>query len=307
MRTDVEFAGHHGTTLRGWRYTPEGANGAERPGIVMAHGFSATKEMGLDAYAEVFCAGGFEVLVYDHANLGSSDGEPRQEINPWAQARDYRRALDWFGAQRGVDPARLGIWGSSYSGGEVLVVAAVDARVRAVVANVAFAGLPGVDYGDTEACEAAWAAMSAALDDETGGGPADTGDPVGPITVVREPGMADDAAVFLDQPESSEWFLAMAAERAPAWRNSVTLRNGFGSEPVWDPGLAVSRLGGTPVLFVVATDDRLAATDVTVAAHRRATEPKRLVMIEGHHFTPYAGAALDEASGAACDWFTEWL
>ena len=64
------------------------------PGVVMTHGFSATKEMALDRYAEVFEKAGLVVLVYDHRNLGASDGEPRQRINPWAQARDYRRAID---------------------------------------------------------------------------------------------------------------------------------------------------------------------------------------------------------------------
>ena len=161
MRTDVEFPGHHGTTLRGWLYAPDTCPAAGAPGVVMAHGFSATKEMGLDAYAEVFCAAGFAVLVYDHRNLGSSDGEPRQEINPWAQARDYRRAIDWFAAQPGVDGERLGIWGSSYSGGEVLVVGAVDERVRAVAANVPFADMPGTDYGDAVASDERWEALRA--------------------------------------------------------------------------------------------------------------------------------------------------
>src|SRR5579864_9816095 len=35
-----------------------------------------------------------------------------------------------------VDPARIGIWGSSYSGGHVLVVAAIDRRVKCVVSQV---------------------------------------------------------------------------------------------------------------------------------------------------------------------------
>jgi uncharacterized protein len=61
-RTDVEFPAHDGTTLRGWLYQP-GADGTSRPGIVMSHGFSATKEMALASYADVLCAGGLAVLV----------------------------------------------------------------------------------------------------------------------------------------------------------------------------------------------------------------------------------------------------
>src|SRR5690348_14246260 len=96
----VDFAGAHGSRLRGDLYLPEagGAQLAEAgpgpyPGLVMAHGFSATRRMGLPDFARCFAAAGIAVLVYDHRNLGDSEGVPRQLINPWAQARDYRYAL----------------------------------------------------------------------------------------------------------------------------------------------------------------------------------------------------------------------
>ena len=50
--------------------------------------------------------------------------------------RDYRNAITFVQTLDGVDPERIGIWGTSYSGGHVLVVAAVDRRVRCVVAQV---------------------------------------------------------------------------------------------------------------------------------------------------------------------------
>ena len=125
--------------------------------------------------------------------------------------------------------------------------------------------------------------------------------------MVRGPDTDADTPVMLDQPESAEWFLRMGAEVAPSWQNQVTVRGGFGGEPTWDPGLAVSHLANTPLLMVVATGDRLASADVAVATYDRATEPKRLVMVEGHHFTPYDGAGFDIASAAAADWFSEHL
>ena len=93
MRTDVEFDAE-GTTLRGWLYVPDGATGPV-PTIVMAHGFSAVKEMYLDRFAEVFAAAGLGALVYDNRNFGASDGEPRLEIDPWEQVRDYRHAITY--------------------------------------------------------------------------------------------------------------------------------------------------------------------------------------------------------------------
>src|SRR3954454_5587962 len=136
----VDFAGAHGTRLRGDLYLPA-SGAAAYPAIVMAHGFSATRRMGLNGFARCFAAAGIAVLAYDHRNLGDSEGEPRQLINSWAQARDYRYALTWLAERPEVDADRLGIWGSSYSGGEVLVVGAIDDRVKVVVANAPFAGL----------------------------------------------------------------------------------------------------------------------------------------------------------------------
>ena len=99
-------------------------------------GFSAVKEMFLDDLAEAFAAGGLGALVFDNRNFGASDGEPRQEIDPWAQVRDYRHAITYAQTRPEVAGDRIGVWGTSYSGGHVLVLGAIDKRVRCVVAQV---------------------------------------------------------------------------------------------------------------------------------------------------------------------------
>jgi fermentation-respiration switch protein FrsA (DUF1100 family) len=240
------------------------------------------------------------VLVYDHRNLGASDGEPRQEINPWAQARDYRRAIDWLSRRPEVDADRIGVWGSSFSGGVVLVLGACDRRVKAVVANVPFAGLPGVDYADTGE---RFSNLRASLLDESGCGPADSArDAIGPVAVVEEED--NDLPVFLPQPESREWFLRAGGEAGSRWRNRATL---IGMGAGWDPGVCVERIAPTPLLMVVATQDRLAATEVSRAAFARAREPKRLEMVPGHHFDPYDDSCFEQAANAARDFFAQHL
>src|SRR4051794_21357144 len=134
MRQDIEFDAE-GTTLRGWLYVPDGAKGPA-PTIVMCHGYSAVKEMYLDAFAEVFCEAGFAALLYDNRCLGASDGEPRTEIDPQAQVRDYRHAITYARSREEVDGDKIGVWGSSYSGAHVLVVGAIDRRVKAVASQV---------------------------------------------------------------------------------------------------------------------------------------------------------------------------
>jgi dienelactone hydrolase len=134
MRRDIEFSAE-GVTLRGWLYLPEGAAGPV-PTVVMAHGLSAVKEMYLDRYAEVFADAGLGALVFDNRCLGASDGEPRQEVDPWLQVRDYRHAITYARTLPEVDRERIGVWGSSLSGGHALVVGAIDRRVKCVVSQV---------------------------------------------------------------------------------------------------------------------------------------------------------------------------
>ena len=302
-RIDVEFPSHDGVTLRGWLYRPDGARAAPGPAVVMAHGFSATRAMGLDRYAEVFAEGGVTALVYDHHGLGVSDGDPRQVIDPWLQARDYRAALTWVAARDDVDASRIGVWGSSFAGGVVLVVAAVDRRVRAVVANVPWSGSPGVDYLNTDA---SFAAVRDALDDPDGPGTvAARGEPAGPAAVVEAPDEALPA--FLPQPESSEWFLRVGRASGSGWENRVWFGVPPDDAPTFDPGVAVGHVAPTPLLMVVATDDNLAATDVALAAFERAGEPKSLEVIEGHHFVPYDGEAFTCAATRARDFFLDSL
>ena len=74
-RRDIAFDAE-GTTLRGWFYPAEGAT-APGAAVVMAHGFSAVKEMYLDSFAEVFAAAGLNVLVFDNRGFGASDDNNR--------------------------------------------------------------------------------------------------------------------------------------------------------------------------------------------------------------------------------------
>ena len=301
MIREVEFAAGDGTALRGRLYVPDRVITGTRPGVVMTHGFSATIDMALGDYAERVCEAGTVVLAYDHRHLGASDGEPRQLINPWRQTRDQIDALTWLAAQPEVDGDRLGVWGSSFSGGQVLVLGAVDARVKAVVANVPFVG----GFPAEASVGERYVELRDALLDDSGAGPADaTEDPIGPFSVVTEAGRDD--RVFMKQPESAEWFLDRGRRPGVRWENRVWLRRAFGSTPAFDPAVAAPHLHA-PLLMVVATNDDVASTDAELATFAVAPEPKELVTIEGHHFTPYSGAALERAADAAAAWFTQWL
>jgi uncharacterized protein len=132
-RRDVEFRSE-GTRVRGHLYLPEGAG--PHPALAMAGGWCYVKELVLPEYARAFAEAGIAVLAFDYRNFGESDGEPRQHVDPWAQIEDYKNALSHLETLGEIDPHRLGVWGISYSGGHVLIVAATDPRVKCVISNI---------------------------------------------------------------------------------------------------------------------------------------------------------------------------
>lgn len=132
-RKDICF-NSHGVQCAGWFYRAE-AQG-DRPCVVMAHGLGGIKEMRLDAYAERFAAAGYNVLVFDYRYFGASGGEPRQLLDIRSQLQDWTAAIEHARGLPGVDPQAIVLWGSSLSGGHVIAVAAGDARIAAVIAQV---------------------------------------------------------------------------------------------------------------------------------------------------------------------------
>jgi fermentation-respiration switch protein FrsA (DUF1100 family) len=297
MREDIEF-GAEGAILRGWFYRPPGASG-EVPCIVMAHGFSATKEMHLDDYAEVFCDAGLACVVYDNRGFGASEAAPgrrRQEIDPWEQVRDYQHAITYARSRPEVDAERIGVWGSSYSAAHSYVVGAIDRRVKAVCGQVPlisgrrnFETLVRVDFW-----QATWDMLAADRQARARGE-----DPAMLPVVDADP----TAQSALPTPDSYEFF---SAYEGTAWRNEVTLRS-LELFQGYEPGDYLKRISPTPLLMVVAPNDRLTPGEWACEAYETAAPPKRLVLLPGGHFDAYTGEGFEISSAAARDWFMQHL
>jgi len=60
---------------------------------------------------------GFAVHVFDYRHFGASTGEPRQLLDIGRQHDDYRAVIAWARQLDGIDPDRIVLWGSSFSGG----------------------------------------------------------------------------------------------------------------------------------------------------------------------------------------------
>ncbi|GAX82731.1 hypothetical protein CEUSTIGMA_g10157.t1 [Chlamydomonas eustigma] len=128
----------HGVGVEAWLYTPIQNSRDGHPVIVMAHGLGCQKDMGLHAYAVQFVLAGFAVVAFDHRTFGGSDGEPRQLVKWWRHVEDWVAVVNDI--KNGVlghdiNPTKIGLWGVSYSGGQVLATAAkLGDTVSAVVA-----------------------------------------------------------------------------------------------------------------------------------------------------------------------------
>ena len=272
-RRDIAFDAE-GVVLRGWFYRAASA----APTVVMAHGFSGVKEHYLGEFAETFAAAGLNVLVFDHRNCGASDGAPRGELDPWAQVRDYRHAITFAQSLPEVDGARIGIWGTSYSGGHVLVVGAIDRRVKCVVAQVPH--ISGSESGRRRVRADQAPALLARFDADRAA--RFRGEPPGMFPIV-----SDDPAQPCALPGKDCWDFFMDAQaRAPTWRNEVTLRT-LEMAREYEPGIYVPRISPTPLLLVVAPEDQLPPPDLMLDAYERALHPKKLVLLRGGHFDPY--------------------
>lgn len=103
----------------------------------MAHGIGGTRDSGLEPFAEAFAEAGLDVLLFDYRNFGASTGEPRQLGWPPRHRDDYRAAVSFARGLDGVDPERIILWGTSWSGGHIVYVAAGDPQVAAVISQTA--------------------------------------------------------------------------------------------------------------------------------------------------------------------------
>lgn len=296
----VEFPSES-AVLRGFLLRPVDARGP-LPAIVMAHGTSATVPMVAIQYAREFAARGFAVLVYDHRNFGRSEGEPRQEINPWVQCRGYRDALGFLAGRPEVDSARLGLWGDSYSGREVIVVGACDARPKAIVAQCPVFGatVPALEPG----AEVMETIRGTLRDGNLHGGPEHT---TGPLPVVSADPHASPS--LLAPIQAFRWFIDHGGRPGSGWVNRVT--RVLPPTPVpYSPYLCAPFVRAA-TLLMAAPDDEMVHCDygVTSSAYNLMRCDKEWYDIKDGHFglLYHPGDRFTEAVAIQADFFARHL
>ncbi|MAV37480.1 MAG: hypothetical protein CMJ59_18730 [Planctomycetaceae bacterium] len=147
-----------GTRMVGETFSLLSHGGKKRPTIVMCHGWGGTAA-GLRRDAVVFARGGYFVVTFDYRGWGASDArvvlvgpapkekqegaftaqvrEVRGVVDPIDQTTDLLNTVHWVHGEAQCDADKIGLWGSSYSGGHVVYAAARDQRIKATVSQVA--------------------------------------------------------------------------------------------------------------------------------------------------------------------------
>ena len=285
MRYETITFTHDAAELAGWIALPDA--GGPHPVVIATHGLSGIIDIDLERYAAVFVDAGYAVLAYDHRNWGRSGGEPRGETDPWRQVADLREAISVARARPDVDADRVGLWGTSYAGGHVLTVSALDRRVRCAVAQVPLiSGARTFDaWVPAEKREKFLARLDADRDARSrGDAPAVT-------------------AAAIEGSETAEWI--DTNDEHGRYVNSLTLRS-FDLLRTYEPVAFAPRIAPTPLLMIVADHDTQTPTAWQLEAFDAIGEPKRLHRIDCRHYDVYM-SRLDEAADAAARWYREHL
>lgn len=133
----VTFKNRYGITLAADMYLPKNPT-AKLAAIVVSGPFGAVKEQSSGLYAQALAERGFATLAFDPSYTGESGGEPRNVASPDINTEDFSAAVDFIGLRPEIDRERIGVIGICGWGGMALSTAAIDKRIKAVVASTMY-------------------------------------------------------------------------------------------------------------------------------------------------------------------------
>jgi pimeloyl-ACP methyl ester carboxylesterase len=283
------------TTCNADLWLPIQPAGAPKPPvIVMAHGFGGLKDWSLPNFAERFVKAGFAVVRFDYRGFGKSGGQPRRVVDGKEHVKDWLAAIDAVSKRPDVDGQRLGIWGTSYSGGQVLVAGAErPGVVKAVSAQVPFVnGLSSsLKFPLKYQLMASWYAMRDMLrsDSET------------PLYV---PIVAKDAFSALVCDECVEGYASLHPQ-GTGDENKVAARV-FMTLPFFFPGMRAGDIQA-PTLIIAAENDGLIPVERVRAAAKDLKHGEYVELKGANHFSPYTGPLFEQVVAKQTAFFKQNL
>ncbi|MCI5209115.1 MAG: alpha/beta fold hydrolase [Candidatus Electrothrix sp. ATG2] len=288
QKKSVEF-NSEGSKVVANLYLPQ-SNIVDAPAILLCNGFAGVKELLLPAFAEYFASAGYIAMTFDYRGFGGSEGEPGRLV-PALQIEDIKNAITFLSQRPEVDSSRIGLWGTSYGGANVVVAASEDVRVKAISVQLTFAdGERVITSGMNEDERSKFFGTIEKMEkkkERTGK------EMMVPIVKV----LSDD--------QSKEFYKEYADEysalkiKIPFLTIAETLKH--------KPVNAISNVN-VPVLVVAATNDSVNPISESRSLFEAANEPKELFELEETtHYEVYSGSAFDEVATRQVSWFNNYM
>lgn len=240
--------------------------------IVQGPGWLGLKDAALYVrYHKALTAAGFAVLIFDYRGFGDSGGD-RTLLSPRRQLEDLESAVTYLESRPDILRDSIGVFGSGGTGGgNAIMLAAADPRVRAAVSQ-----LPVADGGDwlhRMRSEHEWLAFRKAVHADRAERAA-TGGP-GRLVNPRE-------EIMVPTPERRATSVkADVDDRVPTKVRLCCAQEIIDYRPV-DAAATLT----TPLLVIAVEDDATTPTDHAVAVYEAARGPKQLLL--QRHTTHYA-------------------
>ena len=242
-------------------------------------------------YHEALTAAGFGVLALDYRGFGASQGIPHR-LPVHDQITDLVNAVTYLTTRNDVDADSIGAFGSGGTGGgNVILLAARDRRIRAVVSQVPVAD--GADWLHRMRTEHEWMTFLKALDEDRRTRVL-TGE--GRLVHPRE-------EIMVPTPERRATAVkADVDERIPSAVSLSAADEILAYRPI-----DAARELRTPLMVIGVENDATTPTDHAIALYEAARGPRQLVMQrKTSHYAAY-DQYREIVTPMIVDWFNRYL
>ncbi|HUQ78479.1 MAG TPA: alpha/beta fold hydrolase [Patescibacteria group bacterium] len=283
-----------GSALAGTLLLPDGAS-PERPvpAVAQGPGWLGLRDAKLyQPYHDSLLAAGIAVLVFDYRGFGDSEGDASY-FDPMAQVEDWRNALTYLESRPEIDGGRLGAFGSGGTGGgNAVMVAGLDERVKATVSQVPIAD--GRDWLHRMRRESEWLEFLAAVAE----------DRMKRVTTGEATMVAPREGIMVPTPERKTTTIKSDVDgRIPALVQLASAEAVFAYRPID----VVDRIAPRAIMLIAVEKDATTPEDHAFALYEKAAGPKRLVVQTGTtHYAAYAQYR-DVVNPLIVDWFERYL
>jgi len=280
-------------------FYPKGFNPqtARLPAVVLGQGWAGS-HVSIEKYAAAFAKHGLVAMAIDYRGWGNSEGNVRlispvnlgggmekdetrhkiiENATVWVkrtkldardQQDDYRNAISFIQGEPGVNPDLIGVWGSSYAGGNSLAVAGQDARVKAIAIQIP--GIGGNPEGTPPQSYSGSVLQDAILRARTGQG--------------AEMWTGYSRSLLID----SEMIEANRENNTLQWAKNIGARPFMVVVAQYDELINNDRSGKAALEYAKGPKEYIVVPDIT-------------------HFEMYSGKPFEISSEAAARWFTTHL